>query len=264
MGITVQDVIDQLTLPQGLLKETVDELLIGDPHADVTGIVVSFMPTLSVIERAIEQGANLVIAHEGIFFSHHHGDRLYGDIAVCQNKIQRIEAAGLAVYRCHDYWHRVTPDGVTEGLVQSLGWGACVRDRQPFATLVELPPSTLLEVAAHVKERLGISYVRAMGDPEQRVRRIALLSGYRGGGPNVIPLFEREALDLVIYGEGPEWETPEYVRDARFVGEEKALLVIGHAESEAPGMAALAARLRELFPSVNVNFEQDAPLFYIV
>lgn len=264
MGVTVQDVMDQLTLPHGVLMKTVDELLTGDPQAEVTGIAVAFMPTLAVIERAIAKGANLIVAHEGLYFSHYHGEQLYGDTAVCREKMRRIEAAGIAVYRCHDYWHRVTPDGVTEGLVQSLGWGAYVRDRQQIDTLVELPPTTLSEVAMHVKERLGISYLRLMGDPGQIVRRIIVLSGYRGGGSTLIPRLEQAAADLVIYGEGPEWETPEYVRDARYLGQAKSLLVLGHAESEAPGMAALAVRLGEVFPALPVFFEQEEPLFYVV
>ena len=35
-----------------------------------------------------------------------------------------------------------------------------------------------------------------------------------GGGALAIPYFEAEHLDLIITGEGPEGETPEYVRDA--------------------------------------------------
>jgi putative NIF3 family GTP cyclohydrolase 1 type 2 len=264
MGVTVLDVMNQLAVPQGKLTESVDELLAGNPLTEVTGIVVSFMPTLSVIERVIARGSNLIVTHEGLYFSHQHGERLYGDSEVCREKMRRIEEAGLAVYRCHDYWHIVKPDGVTEGLVQSLGWGQYVLERKRIATLVELPSTTLLEVAEHLKVRLGISYVRAMGDPNQQVRRVAVLSGYRGGGPEVIPLIERTSPDLVIYGEGPEWETPEYVRDARYLGHARSLLVIGHAESESPGMAALADRLRNVFPMLRVDFEPDAPLFYVV
>lgn len=38
---------------------------------EVTGIVTAFMPTLYVIRQAIRRNANLIIAHEGAFFSHH-------------------------------------------------------------------------------------------------------------------------------------------------------------------------------------------------
>lgn len=54
-------------------------------------------------------------------------------------------------------------------------------------------------------------------------QRIGLLAGYRGGGEVVIPLFQNQNLDLIIAGEGPEWESPEYVRDALQQGKKKHL-----------------------------------------
>lgn len=45
-----------------------------------------------------------------------------------------------------------------------------------------------------------------MGDLSMECRRVGILVGYRGTGEMIIPLFHKESLDLVIYGEGPEWE----------------------------------------------------------
>ena len=94
-------------------------------------------------------------------------------------------------------------------------------------------------------------------------KRIGVLVGYRGGGEQVIPLFENEGFDLVIYGEGPEWETPEYVRDAVRQGKKKGLLVLGHAESEMPGMRFLARELQDKFPGIPVHFLPQEPIFGI-
>ena len=84
--------------------------------------------------------------------------------------------------------------------------------------------------------------------------RSGLLAGYRGNGATAIPLFEQEQLDLIIAGEGPEWETPEYVKDAVHQGKRRALILLGHAESEEPGMEALAEQMRAEFPSIPVHF----------
>jgi putative NIF3 family GTP cyclohydrolase 1 type 2 len=112
-----------------------------------------------------------------------------------------------------------------------------------------------------VKRRLGLSVVRVSGDLDAPCRRIGLLVGYRGGGANAIPLFEQERLDLVICGEGPEWETPEYVRDAARQGRARALIVLGHAESEAAGMRLLARRLAAAFPHIPVRCADEEPVF---
>lgn len=261
MRVTVQDVMRALTLPGGNPEDTVDGLLAGDAGSEVTGIVTAFMPTMSVIEQAAGQGANLVVAHEMLFYANREGELIHADSAVLREKQRRITAAGMAIYRCHDYWHRVEPDGITEGLIQALAWSPYVRERQPTATLVDIPGWTLAEIASHVKERLGIRSLRAIGDPAKPCRRIAVLAGFRGGGQLTIPLYEQQRLDLVLYGEGLEWETPEYVRDARHMGEERALLILGHAESEEPGMRLLAERLRALFPDTPVSYVKEKPLF---
>ncbi|AHA58143.1 hypothetical protein M493_09737 [Geobacillus genomosp. 3] len=77
-------------------------------------------------------------------------------------------------------------------------------------------------------------------------------------------MFEQEHLDAIIYGEGPEWETPGYVRDAVHQGRRKALIVLGHAESEEPGMRYLAEWLGLQFPDVPIHFIQETPLFQVV
>lgn len=264
MKITVQDVMQALTLPGGNPEGTVDELLTGEAGGEVTGIVTAFMPTMSIIEQAARLGANLVVAHEMLYYAHRGGEQIHAGSAVCQEKQQRVVAAGVAVYRCHDYWHQVEPDGITEGLIQALGWSPHVTERRPEATIVEIPPLSLKEVADHVRAQLDIPFLRAMGDSAAMCKRIGVLAGFRGGGQAVIPLIEGANLDLVLYGEGFEWETPEYVRDARFLGDRRALLVLGHAESEEPGMAALADRLRAQFPGIPVHYLKEKPLFTIL
>jgi putative NIF3 family GTP cyclohydrolase 1 type 2 len=92
-------------------------------------------------------------------------------------------------------------------------------------------------------------------------KRAGILVGYRGSGDTVIPIVEKENLDIVIYGEGPEWETPEYMRDAVYQGKHKALVVLGHRESEADSMEYLAKELQEKFPGVPVKFIGETPVF---
>lgn len=264
MGVTIRQIVDALTLPGGNPPETVDGLVTGAASASVTGIVTAFMPTVSVIEQAVKLDSNLIVAHEGLFYTHRHGDEWLANDPIVREKKRRLSDAGIAVYRCHDYLHRVIPDQVTESLVQALGWGDYVQERQQIATIIEMPETTVREVAAFVKRRMDIPYLRVIGDPAAACRRVGVIVGYRGSGQTVIPLFEQARLDLVLYGEGPEWEAPEYVRDAIQLGEGIALLVLGHAESEEPGMAALAQHLGAKFPGVPVHYVKEKPLFTVM
>jgi NIF3 (NGG1p interacting factor 3) protein len=49
---------------------TVDTFKAGDPGTQVTGIAVTMMATLDVLQRAAASGKNLVITHEPTFFNH--------------------------------------------------------------------------------------------------------------------------------------------------------------------------------------------------
>jgi putative NIF3 family GTP cyclohydrolase 1 type 2 len=264
MAITIQNVMDKLMEPVNKIHNTVDTLKSGNPAMDVKGIATSFMPTHHVIQQAINLGANLLITHEGVFFSHQDSTSYVENDPVFIEKRQLIDQSGIAIFRFHDYLHRYQPDGIMAGLVQALGWQSYVEENQPAATILTIPAMTAKETAEYVKSRLGIQFVRTAGDLSATCTRVGLLAGYRGGGALSIPLFEKENLDLIILGEGPEWETPEFVRDAVYQGKQKALLVLGHAESEVPGMKYLAEWIQTLFPEIPVHFIPEKPLFQVV
>lgn len=263
MSITVQDVINVMTRSHEPIENTVDSLKFGSPETVIKGIAVSFMPTQQTIARAIELGANLLITHEGLFFSHWDDNDL-GENEVYSDKASFITDSGLAIYRNHDYVHRIQPDLITKGLVLALGWQSYIKENQPAVTILECPSMTVGDAVSQIKEKLGLNYVRVIGELSMTCKRVGVFVGYRGSGSSAIPVFEKEDLDLVIYGEGPEWETPEYVRDAMYQGKNKSLIVIGHAESEVPGMKALANILKSQFPSIPVHFVADSPIFRVV
>lgn len=261
MTIIIQDILNQLMEPIGRLEVTVDTLKSGDPLAEVKGIATTFMATHHVIQQAIDMGVNLLITHEGTFYNHHdHIESLSND-PVYREKQKLIDESGIAIFRFHDYWHRYLPDGIMAGLIQALGWQSYVTENKPASSILTIPAMTVKEIAEYAKSKLGISFVRVAGDVSMTCSRVGLLAGYRGGGAMAIPLFENEQLDLIISGEGPEWETPEYVRDAVYQGRKKALIVLGHAESEEPGMEYLADRIQAMFPSIPVHFLKEKQVF---
>ncbi|SLJ95565.1 MULTISPECIES: Nif3-like dinuclear metal center hexameric protein [unclassified Paenibacillus] len=265
MNITIQDIIQHLTENVELPEHTVDQLITGSPHQTVTGVFVTFMPTQHVIEHAIQRGANLIIAHEPPFYNHHSHTDWLADDPVYETKRTLIDNGGIAIYRCHDAIHRFQPDGITEGLVQALGWSPYVVQHKPEADILSFPEGMTVQlIAEHIKRSLGIEYIRLAGDPRLVCRQAAVLVGFRGNGNLTIPLLQQEELDLIIAGEGFEWETPEYIRDAVQQGKQKALLMIGHAESEASGMKLLSERLATAFAELPVHFIGEQPVFQVL
>ena len=70
-AITAQDVVDRIKKNIGVewKTETVDTFKAGDPSTEVTGIATTALATLSVLERAVKAGANLIVTSEPTFFS---------------------------------------------------------------------------------------------------------------------------------------------------------------------------------------------------
>lgn len=264
MALTFNDVLEYLNAGVQLPESTVDKLEPEAADTEVQGIVTAFAASQYVVGQAAALGANLLITHEGVFYSHQdHRSWLEHD-SVYRQKSALISQSGISIYRFHDGIHRYTPDGIVEGLLKELEWEPYIERHLPEVSILTIPEMTVSEVAAYVKQKLNLSYVRAAGNLSAICSRVGVLVGFRGNGSTVIPMYEQELLDLVIAGEGFEWEVPEYIRDAGQQGRDRALLMLGHAESEAPGMKLLASRLARQFPEVPVQYIQEKPVFQIL
>lgn len=265
MTTSIQEVLQTLKEPAGNVATGVDILCCGELDTPVSGIATAFIASQYVIEKACTLGVNLLITHEGLFYSHFGNKELSEEDPVIVEKQRVMKESGLAIFRCHDYIHRYQPDGIMIGLLQDLEWLGSVKEHLPYASILDFSSNrTLLEIANDVKQHLNIPYVRIVGDTDMPIRRIGLLVGNRGGGEQAIPLYERDNLDLIIYGEGPEWETPEYVRDAVFQKRNKALMVLGHAESEGSGMKYMANWIQKQYPTIPVHFIPEKPIFQVL
>jgi putative NIF3 family GTP cyclohydrolase 1 type 2 len=232
--------------------ETVDTYKAGDPEARVTGVAVTMMATLDVLQRAAAKGQNLIITHEPTFYNHL--DRPNGmdeGDAVWKEKREFIEKNGLVIWRFHDHWHMRKPDGILAGMVNALGWEKYQSAENPH--LFTTPETTLEKLAADVAKRLETPVLRAVGNPEMRVTKLALSPGAAGFERETRAL-EMENVEVLLVGETREWETVEYAADAATEGRRKALIVIGHVPSEQAGMEECARWLRTFVKDVPIEF----------
>jgi putative NIF3 family GTP cyclohydrolase 1 type 2 len=229
---------------------TVDVVKAGDPTQPCTGVVTSFLGTLDVLRQAKKLGANLVISHEPVFYSHQDKiDWLAGD-RVYESKRRFIDESRLVVWRAHDTWHTLKPDPVTMGTLALLGWERYAKAGAEH--LCEIPATSVAALAAELKRKLGSHGGRFVGDPALGVRRVALNVGAAGGETHLRTLRQTD-VDALVVGELHEWETSEYVRDSNAAGWPKAVIVVGHEASEEAGMRVLADWLRPRVPGLTVT-----------
>jgi putative NIF3 family GTP cyclohydrolase 1 type 2 len=232
-------------------KQTVDTLKCGNPKAAVKGVVTTFMATQEVLKKAKTLKANFVITHEPLFYNHLDETLWLKGDPVYRAKARFLRDSELAVWRLHDTYHDKKPDGITEGMMEELGW----KDYQekPGSRFLKFPSWKAQRIADMAKKALKLRVVRIAGDPEMKCRRVATLFGACGGKRQMADL-RRNDVDVLICGESPEWETCEYVRDACAQGRPKTMIVLGHAPSEEAGMEHFAKWLAPRISGIPVRF----------
>jgi putative NIF3 family GTP cyclohydrolase 1 type 2 len=233
-------------------KETVDIFKAGNPDTPVTGIAVTMMATLDVLQRAAANGQNFVITHEPTFYNHLDvPDGMNEADPVWKEKREFIEKHGMVVWRFHDHWHRRKPDGILAGMVHAMGWEKYQQEENPY--LFTMPERTLEALAAEVAKKLGSPVLRVVGEPGMKVTRIAFSPGSAGFVRETRAL-EMDNVEVLLVGETREWETVEYAADAVTEGKRKALIVIGHVPSEQAGMEECARWLKTFVKDVPIEF----------
>jgi putative NIF3 family GTP cyclohydrolase 1 type 2 len=262
--LTARDVIERIQRNVGVpwRSETVDTFKAGNPDAPVTGIAVTMMATLDVLERAAASGKNLIITHEPTFYNHLDttANLKKQNDPVLAAKQEFIEKQGLVVWRFHDHWHARKPDGILLGMTHALGWE---RFQNPAVEhLFVIPETTLDNLAEYIKTRLAIRALRVVGDPHLKITKVAFLPG-AGGSAKQIELLERNDVEVLLIGETPEWETVEYVADAVTEHKPKALVIFGHIPSEQAGMEECARWLKTFITEVPVEFIPASEPFWL-
>lgn len=252
--ITARQVVEEIQHHVGVPwnGETVDTFKAGNPDAPITGIAVTMMATMDVLQRASAEGLNFVITHEPTFYAHlDKPEGMPETDPVWAEKRAFIDKHGMVVWRFHDHWHMRKPDGIEEGTVHALGWEKYQSSQNQY--LFVLPETTVKNLADEVAKKLNSPVVRAVGDPNMKITKVALSPGAAGFEAETHAL-ERDDVEVLLVGETREWETVEYAADAQTQGRRKALIVIGHIPSEQMGMKECTKWLKGFVNGVPIEF----------
>src|ERR1019366_1892894 len=248
--LTAQQVIDRIQKNSGVpwQPQSLDTFKAGDPATPVTGIATTGMATMDVLTRASKDKANLVVTLGPSFSARL--DAQTADDTVYAAKREFIQKNGLVVWRFTYHWRSRKPDPFATGLASVLGWTKYQVGDDVFR--YDVPAVTLTALADNLAKRLKArAGIRVIGDPQTRVRRIALLPGVSTLAAAVKTLPE---CDVLLGGETREWETVEYAQDTVASGHKKGMIMLGRVLSEEPGMSICADWLKALVPEVPVRW----------
>jgi putative NIF3 family GTP cyclohydrolase 1 type 2 len=261
--ITAREIVAEIQKQVGVewQKDTVDTFKAGNPDTAVTGVAVTMMATMDVLQRASAQGLNFVITHEPTFYAHEDvPEGIAESDAVWAEKRAFIEKHGMVVWRFHDHWHMRKPDGIEAGVVHALGWEKFQNPDNQY--LFTLPETTVKDLAKQVAQKLNSDVVRVVGERDMKVTKIGLSPG-AAGSEREIKALEQDDVQVLLVGETREWETVEYAADAVSEGRKKALIVIGHIPSEQAGMEECTRWLKGFVKGVSVEFVAAKQPFWL-
>ncbi|WP_324277113.1 Nif3-like dinuclear metal center hexameric protein [Blastococcus brunescens] len=162
-------------------------LVCGDPDEPVGRVLFAVDPTTAVVDEVIGTGTDLLVTHHPLLLTPVHGvpaDDPKGRV------VHRLVRARAALFVAHTNADRAPGSGVNAALADLLGLTGAVPlepagddPRAGLGRVGDLPePTTLRAFASFVAQVLPetVGGVRAAGDPDRVVRRVAVCGGSGG------------------------------------------------------------------------------------
>lgn len=250
-----------------------DQVLYGDPEQELTGIVTTCYASVEVIRKAIELGANLIVAHEALFWNHGDHTDWLEDNKTFQAKKALLDQGGITVWRDHDFMHSGIPagegyaDGIFYGFMKVMNWDDyLISDPSLKHPKFQLPHTTVRELGKKLMEEIGLTGIKIIGSPDAPVHKVWICGHIDGHRDNdTLKAIEEEDIDTIITLECIDYTVTEYIRDCNMVGRPKTILATGHFNTEEPGMKYMAQWLSTIMgEEIPVTFVPCADMYQFI
>lgn len=93
-------------------------LIVGDPNAEITGVLVCLDSTEAIIDEATELGCNVVVAHHPIVFK---GLKRFNGRNYVERTVMKAIKNDVAIYAIHTNLDNVYRNGVNGKITEKLG-----------------------------------------------------------------------------------------------------------------------------------------------
>lgn len=176
----------------------------GDPHAEITGVLIALDASAEAVRRAADLGANVLVTHHPVYISAPKSFTPVPDAAHNAAGAAVFEAIrrGVSIISLHTNLDR-DPEARNHlaSLLGATPEGSFEHPDDPalpgLGSVGVIPATTLGDVARRAANAFS-SDPRVWGPPEQSVRRIAVLGGSLG---DLAELALSSHVDAVICGE---------------------------------------------------------------
>jgi len=254
----VADIIAFVEQSTGHSINPEEGVLHGSAQDEVERVVLCWQATRDILADAGEQGVDLVIGHESLYYPHNvledGGEPGWEGWRFNRVRRELLETHGLTFVRLHTSVDELT---IIDDFAAVLGLGRPIVETGWGSKVYEIEPCTLRELVERVKDRMGMPHVRASAPNgmDQEVTRIGLPCG--GGGLYGNVGFQNTLIemgcDALIAGEACSY-------GFRFSAEcGVPMIETTHEGSENPGLARFCRMLQEQFPDLSIKFIEVGP-----
>lgn len=223
----------------------------GTLNGEVNGVVVCWSPTLRVIEKTIEMGANLIVCHEWLIYDFS-GNKWIEKERSTYSKVPNLKRLRLltqhdvTVLKHHSNWD-LASGGVADSFGEYLEFINLI-GRGKVTRIYKVKPKKIGELAEEIAEKLNIGCVRVLGNPNKKVEYVGTAVGGLGQILTFADDFFGTKAQLLIFGEILEY-AGIYALESGF-----NCIITTHEASEKPGIIKLSDLLRRAFPKIRVDY----------
>lgn len=173
-------------------------LLVGDAEEQVTGVLIAVDVTEMVISEAIEKGCNLIVSHHPVIF---HPLKSVLESNMTERTVAFAIKGGVSLYAAHTNADKM-PGNMSERLARALG-GKRIKPiiEGGYGVICDVESVSFKALFARVKEILQDPRARSVGNMEDSVERVAIVSGCGGRDDELISAARAQGAQVYISGE---------------------------------------------------------------
>lgn len=243
------------------LQESYDNsgLIVGDPAADVSGVLFCLDSTEAIVEEALATGCNLIVAHHPIVFR---GLKRLNGATYVERTVMQALRHNIAIYAIHTNLDNVYRHGVNSKIAEKIGL-IDTRILAPNSTdfeigaglLGNLPkPMAETDFLQHLKKSFNVHTIRHTALRGKPVRKVAICGG---AGSFLLSEALRSKADAFV---SADFKYHEF-----FDAEGKLVIAdVGHYESEQFTIELLHDIVRKKFPTFALHLTKKTtnPVLY--
>ena len=231
-------------------------LCVGSPEAEVSSVLFALDCTESLVDEAVECGADMIITHHPLIFS---GLKKISPEDQVGAAVIKAIRNGIAIYAAHTNADKVMA-GVSGAMAAKLGLGDVeILDEDGDGTGLGVvgnlaEPMTAAQMIDLVKDKFALKMLKSSRPSEELISRVAMCGG---SGGSLIGAAKASGAQLYISG--------DISYHNFFTSDGFMIMDIGHYESEIEIVNILFSLIKKNFPTFAVRITQNInsnPIYY--